>query len=358
MKDWLADLEATVAREGPTVRVMVSAHAGSTPRETGTAMLVTSRTVDGTIGGGELEHRAIAEARDLLDDSRTGAGRAAWRRRETSLPLGPALGQCCGGHVRLLFEVVCDAELAALARVAPDAGTTGLLARPLADGAPAQRLGDRHAVPDDWPLAVQRRARDMLAGARPPETCRIHGTQGAVDWLIEPLASGATPLFLYGAGHVGRAVVRVFEDLPFALTWIDTAPDRFPADPPAHVTPVPATRPERIAAAAPDDAMHVVMTFSHARDLAICDAVLSRQNFAWLGLIGSRTKRRRFVARLRQLGHDERRIARMVCPIGLPALAGKEPAVIAVSLAADLLQARSALANGTGETSETRSEPG
>jgi len=139
-------------------------------------------------------------------------------------------------------------------------------------------------------------------------------------------------VILYGAGHVGTALARALEPLPFGLTWVDArAESVWPAE-----GPVPCRRlalPETAATAAPDEALHVVMTHSHAVDLEIVAAVLARP-FRFLGLIGSATKRATFARRLAGRGLDT---SRLTCPIGLPEIRGKAPAVIAASVAAQLL---------------------
>jgi len=150
------------------------------------------------------------------------------------------------------------------------------------------------------------------------------------------------PLHIYGAGHVGRALVRVLQDLPFAVTWADTAASRLPNPVPLHVRAHATPDLPALAAAAPADAFHIVMTYSHALDLAICHAVLRRGQFAYLGLIGSATKRARFTQRLAGLGVAPPMLARLTCPIGLPGVGAKEPAMIAVSVAAQLMALASA----------------
>jgi xanthine dehydrogenase accessory factor len=139
---------------------------------------------------------------------------------------------------------------------------------------------------------------------------------------------------------VGRAIVRVFQGLPFAITWIDTGAPRFPDH--AHdAIALVAANPADAAALAPAGAVHMVMTYSHALDLEICHRVLARGDFARLGVIGSASKSARFRARLRGLGHGDGAIARLECPIGLPGF-GKSPTEIAVALAADLIAAPAA----------------
>lgn len=216
-------------------------------------MLVYSDRIEGTIGGGALEWQAMQLARRMLLE---GPARA-----EHAFPLGPALGQCCGGAVTLRFE------------------------------------------------------------------------QGAT----RPRAQGA-PLWIWGAGHVGRAIVAVLAPLDdYALTWIDTDIARFPASVPPEVETVVATDPPVLMPHAPGDAHHLILTYSHEIDLGLCHAVLGH-GFASVGLIGSQPKWARFRTRLQALGHADGQIDRITCPIGDPSL-GKAPHAIAIGVAAELLSA-------------------
>lgn len=297
---------------GPVVRVLVARHRGSVPREAGTAMLVTPTGHHGTIGGGTLEFEAVAQARRMLKGRRATALRA--------VPLGPALGQCCGGHVDLVFERFTRDTL-------PAEPSGAVFARAL-DGA-AQ-----------MPFPVARAVQALREGREVPVM--------QDRWIVERIAPAQTPLWLYGAGHVGRAVVRVFTGLPFAITWVDDAATRFPEDIPHHAAPLMAANPADAVGRAPLDAIHIVLTYSHALDLEICHRVLLRPH-AHLGLIGSATKAVRFAKRLRELGHAPATIARLNCPIGDKSL-GKEPAQIAIGLASELLQLR----NNVTQLTESR----
>ncbi|MEQ9122664.1 MAG: XdhC family protein, partial [Alphaproteobacteria bacterium] len=165
---------------------------------------------------------------------------------------------------------------------------------------------------------------------------------GVGEFYSEPEAEAPAVLFLYGAGHVGRAVVKAFEDLPFQVFWADMAAERFPDRIPANAQRLVARDLGRAAAHAPAGAWHAVMTYDHAVDLDICRRVLARGDFAYLGLIASRTKRARFLARLRASGLPDATVARLHAPLGLAGLQAKSPAIIAASLAADLLQRRAA----------------
>ncbi|MBX2856570.1 MAG: xanthine dehydrogenase accessory protein XdhC [Rhodobacteraceae bacterium] len=321
----------------PYVRVTVAEVDGSAPREAGAWMRVWlepggAPSIDGTIGGGALEYEAIAQAAKLLTEQ----GGQAWARSLSAHPLGPNLGQCCGGHVRLLFERIGDAEAETLAHIAP--AYPALLARPARPGAPPLTLTPPDAL-SAAPSPVRRAASAILSGARPRQARLLKRAQGGEDWFLEPLAPPPQPLFLYGAGHVGRALVRALQDLPFALTWVDDAPARFP--PHAKLfgaSPLITSDPSTVAASAPESAFHLVMTYSHAADLAICLAVLSRGRFGRLGLIGSETKRARFRKRLSEAGVPAAALERLTCPIGVEGVTGKSPAVIAISIAAQLTQ--------------------
>jgi xanthine dehydrogenase accessory factor len=143
---------------------------------------------------------------------------------------------------------------------------------------------------------------------------------------------------LFGAGHVGAALVQALAPLPCHVTWVDEREDLFPAVLPANVTVEITDTPDAVAADAPAHAYFLVMTHSHALDQSLAEAILQRPALHWFGLIGSKTKRMLFEHRLAARGVPALRIAQMTCPIGLPGIAGKEPAVIAASVAAQLLQ--------------------
>ena len=303
-------LSAAIAARGPAVRVLVAETAGSSPREAGAAMLVWPAATEGTIGGGTLEWQAMAEARAML-----AGGPAA---RVARIALGPALGQCCGGAVTLVLERV-------------DAGWISAL---VPEGPSLRRLTGGETPP----LALSRIARRWRSeGVAPAAPVLAQG------WIAEPVARPAAPLWIWGAGHVGRALVGVLAPLPrFALTWVDMARDRFPDHIPPGVAPVWSADPVMLVAQAPRDAGHLVLTHSHVLDLALCNALLAH-GFDHAGLIGSATKWARFRARLGALGHDPAQIGRIACPIGNPGL-GKHPQEIAIGVAADLLRPRMASA--------------
>ena len=170
----------------------------------------------------------------------------------------------------------------------------------------------------------------------------------ADGWLIEPLHRPSRAIWIYGAGHVGRAIAAILAALPeVEVTLIDDAIERFPETLPEGVTPLVAASPADAVTHAPDHAEHLVLTYSHALDLEICHRILGR-SFSHAGLIGSATKWARFRKRLGALGHGPGQIARIACPIGEPGL-GKHPQAIAIGVAAALLKGRAPAIGATGE---------
>ncbi|WP_457424002.1 xanthine dehydrogenase accessory protein XdhC [Roseateles sp. P5_E7] len=249
------------------ILVTVSRTSGSVPREVGAWMTVTPDGITGTVGGGHLEFDAIARARTALAGGEL--------EDEVRYPLGPTLGQCCGGVVWLHFQRIAAGE-------------------------------------------------DLTAHL--PDEPR-------------------KPLALFGAGHVGLAIARIARDLPLALHWIDSRADQFPAEPPARGWRQEAVDPpaDAVPDLAPGSAV-LIMSHSHAEDFDIVVACLKRQrergDLAFIGLIGSRTKWASFRQRLATRGFGESDLAQVVCPIGVPGLAGKQPAVIAVAVLAQILALR------------------
>lgn len=286
----------------PVARVVVAATKGSVPREIGASMLVSAEDVTGTIGGGALEFEAIERARRVLE---TGVDRV------DHLPLGPGLGQCCGGAVTLLTEV-WDAERL-------DAVNGNAVARPL----PGQSA--------EQPMAVSRLLAAMRAQGKRPAAGLVSG------WIIEPVTVPDREVWVWGAGHVGRAVIGVLAPLPdMSIFWADTDQSRFPQEIDPSVKTLIAANPADLVTISGPNAEHLVLTFSHALDLEICHRILG-QPFLSLGLIGSATKRARFRNRLAELGHSAAQIDRMDCPIGDPSL-GKHPQAIALGVAAEIIR--------------------
>lgn len=261
MGPWLRAL-TELERDGePAVLVTVVSARGSTPREAGCKMVVTAGTQYDTIGGGNLEFTCAEIARAMLDSRAEGP-------LLRDFPLGPELGQCCGGHVTVLFE----------------------------------------------PL-------------RP--------------WILH--------VALFGAGHVGQALVALLKGLRVRVTWIDTRADLIARAPAARAPAAGASAniqmrhtndPAREVAELPAGTLVLVMTHAHQMDFDVVAAALPRGDLAGVGLIGSDTKRVRFVRRLARLGLSPEAIGQLICPIGITGISGKLPAEIAISVAAQILRIR------------------
>ena len=326
MHTWLT---ALLEQPAPAILVTVARAEGSVPREAGAKMLVSADRLHDTIGGGHLEYAAAAVARDMLAAAPDDAGAS---RRLQRLPLGPTLGQCCGGVAYLAFERVAPADHAHFRAIADSLRRNEACLRqlPLDSAAPAQLA----------PLS----AREAQQGAR------LWQDEHGARWLADACLPPAAQLYLFGAGHVGAAIVHAMADLPCRITWVDEREEMFPAQLPANVTVEATDTPEALIAGAPDHASYLVMTHSHALDQALAEAILRRERTGWFGLIGSRTKRVQFERRLQQRGIPAARLADMTCPIGMEGITGKQPAVIAIAVAAQLLQVWQAMQAQGGAT--------
>ncbi|OYU49664.1 MAG: xanthine dehydrogenase accessory protein XdhC [Rhizobiales bacterium PAR1] len=304
-------LDAALAEKRRGCLITLASVEGSSPRETGTRMLlIDGGGYSGTIGGGALEWQALAFAQSLLAEAPDGKG--VFR----SFSLGPDLGQCCGGRVQVLFEALSVADRTWVTPLA--------IAETLGPFATRGHRDARSIFPRE------------VAEARPSLALTFAGDTTLIERHGEP----RTPLLLFGAGHVGRALVLALAPLPFAVRWIDTRPDAFPGVQPANVMPILARDPLAELATALPGTLLLAMTHSHALDFDLIAAGLANPAVTLVGVIGSATKRARFASRLSALGLSPNTIDRMICPIGLPALRDKAPAVIAAGIVVQLLEAR------------------
>lgn len=327
---WLVQLAQVLGRERCVV-VTLDVIVGSAPRDAGCRMIITAHEALGSIGGGSLEFEATAHAREMLAD-----GNTVWQEHRP-YGLGPALNQCCGGTVLLLFErfeAGVPAWLKTLAEAAA-AQQAVVLASAIDRAEPYKALISQTIEDDSVPGEVMARGRELLRNFGETGIETLETSEG--KWWLELIRVQHKPLVLFGAGHVGQAVARLLSEMPFEVSWVDGRPDVFPDRPGPNITTVRSGDPLAEVGKAPPGSIFVVMTHSHQLDEDICFDVLSRGDFAWLGLIGSVTKRRRFVQRLAQRGIGESRLARLVCPVGLSGIKGKRPATIALSLVAQLM---------------------
>ncbi|MGO4284190.1 xanthine dehydrogenase accessory protein XdhC [Bosea sp. TAB14] len=245
------------------VLVRIEAAEGSTPREAGACMAVSPGAIAGTIGGGQLEFHCIDLARHMLSE--------ASPDQILDIPLGPQMGQCCGGRVRVSLHRLVAADIA---------------------------------------LIVAREKAEVAA--RPP-------------------------VLIFGAGHTGRALARALAALPFTVTLIDDRDDVM-SGLPAAVTCIRMADPVDAVADAPANAAFVVLSHSHALDYRLTEAALARGDAAYVGMIGSATKRARFEASFLRAGGRRETLSRLTCPIGGSDVDDKRPEVIAALTAAELVR--------------------
>jgi xanthine dehydrogenase accessory factor len=181
---------------------------------------------------------------------------------------------------------------------------------------------------------------------------------GRTTVLLEPVLPTRWNVAVFGAGHVGKALVKLLADLPCVVTWIDPRPGELPAAPPRNVRTVQSDAPADEVPDLPAGADVVVLTHSHALDLEVVEAALRRRDLGYLGLIGSKTKRATFLSRLEARGRTPEELSRLTCPMGVEGITGKEPAVIAVAVAAELLRRRGTVERARGEATQAAVKAG
>lgn len=260
-----AQLSRFFEQANATVKIEVSKALGSTPRETGTWMLVSASGIFGTIGGGQLELMAINEARSLLTTGETTGSMA--------IPLGPEIGQCCGGNVALTLHRM--------------------------DEGSAETLIIEHQKQD----------------ARLPEA------------------------YVFGAGHVGKALAQALSPLPLNTVLVETRKDELDAAM-ADVDKQLVAMPESLIEKAGRGSAYVVLTHDHALDFLIVQTALARKDAAYVGMIGSKTKRASFASwYIKEAGGKPVDLDRLICPIGGSTVRDKRPEVIAAFAAAEIMSA-------------------
>lgn len=322
MRDWFEKVCEALCDQSALVLISTIAVAGSAPREVGAKMLITEAYSVGTIGGGQLEFLASKRARALL------SGRPLASER-MSLALGPAAGQCCGGRVELLLEVVDGhAVWPGRARELLAVGDSWICRRLGSEGVEqtlAVGADDAARQPESVPTA-------WIRSCRMPAVITANG----VDWLVDPCSPAVEEVWLFGAGHVGTALVQQLLLLRFRIVWIDQREAHLRAlagevdierrlsdDPIGEIADIPR------------HACVLVMTHSHELDYRLCVQLVKRGGFRFVGLIGSLTKAARFRHRLARRGLDG---ASIHCPIAPGIVRSRRPEAIALAIATQLTQ--------------------
>ena len=235
---------------------------GSSPREQGTFMLVGGAGLFGTIGGGALEYMVIDHARRLIENGQS--------RDAMDVPLGPEIGQCCGGRVAVNLDY--------------------------ADTSCRERL-----------------------------TALVAAEDAALPHV-----------YVFGAGHVGRALAKMLDMLPVQVEVIDTRREELAGLPP-HIKAQAVPMPEAVVRSAPQGSSYVIVTHDHALDFLIAQEALARADSPYVGMVGSRTKRAKFASWFRGEGGNAEALERLILPIGEQGLGDKRPEVIAVLAAAEIM---------------------
>jgi len=278
----LSALVKAIDGSEPAVLVTLVDVKGSAPRDVGTSMLVMLDRMVGTIGGGRLEFVAMQAAHEFIKESNLKSHRQRY-------PLGDALGQCCGGSVELLFE----------------------------------------NVGSDWLTWVNDAQAALLA-----HQLYIRDSGESYSHRVEPLPA---QLVLCGAGHVGRALVEVLADAPINIHWVDEREAEFPLQTPVNVICEVSDSPEiAIEQARPGSAV-LITTHRHDLDFKLASAAIERGDLVYCGLIGSKSKRGGFERLWRQRGGRDSALDFLTCPIGLNGPHGKDPKVLAIAVASEIL---------------------
>ncbi len=339
MNEWIDELSDLTAANEAVVMITIAGIRGSAPREVGARMIVTGAESIGTIGGGQLEHECTRIAVGMLGGDEVASVR--------KFPLGAAMGQCCGGVVDVLFEPLSSGLpewLRDLRSLHGQREKAALLTRIDSDRKVVVAAGRVLEVePQALPAAIIDHALGLLDAGAPGE--RID------DWFVDTIIGTNFNIAVFGAGHVGTAVVAALANLDCNIRWIDNRRNIFRSTP-ANVRSIESSEPSLEVAAMPAASFFLVMTHSHAIDFDICDRILRRQDAQYCGLIGSRSKKRRFEKRYRQQGMPQEMLDALTCPIGVGGISGKKPAEIAIAAAAEVLQAYERLS-----TASTRSYP-
>lgn len=353
MDNWLGILAEFKQRELPCVLVTVVYVAGSAPREPGAKMIVSGDQVYGTIGGGNLEHQAIQIARTNLKNPSVSSTFIEL------YALGAMLEQCCGGVVYLQYEILSHAsgtwidalrQMEALNEHAVMVTYTGkqnqmdafgekmLITSSTTSGSLGDKKLDNFAADHVCSLLETEEKTTKLV-FHPLNDSKGRLPDDSEALLFEIIRPCDFHITLFGAGHVGTAIIALLDlTVPCKVTWVDSRQEIFPEHTSHKVDIHCLASPDKIVSNIPKHSYCLVMTHSHELDQTICEAVLKRQDIGFLGLIGSETKKKRFVKRMREKGLGETELTRLVCPIGISGINSKTPSAIAISVVAQLLQ--------------------
>lgn len=325
--NWVSEALTIVEDEGVCVLVTQIRVQGSAPREEGVKMLVANGLRWGTIGGGRLENQIITQSNALLE-------RPDLKSLIQDYPLGPLLAQCCGGHVRVFLERLSRHDLGWLEslRTQLERGETGYLKTDISGVQPRKQIVEdvEFAFNSDRTCEFKNADGAVIEEARPPATdCRF---------MYEKLADRAQTVNILGAGHVGKALAHVLSISDFDVRLYDSRQEAL-----SDKATIPVRELGDVNAwsqAQLPGAINIIVTHCHDLDYELIRSISKRGDFAYCGLIGSKTKRARFFKRLKADEISSELIDRLTCPIGSPKMSGKTPAGIAYSVASELMELR------------------
>ncbi|WP_068312636.1 xanthine dehydrogenase accessory protein XdhC [Polycladidibacter hongkongensis] len=328
--------EEAVRTTGAAVLVRLAKVEGSSPRENGAFMVMgADGRIEGSVGGGQLEYALLQLSRDILSSpqeklvalreegaSKSGGSQACVQALQEmqgpayvtrSFTLGPDTGQCCGGRIIALLQYFSAKEYSELVKLCVFEARGKFSASAVLHGG---RIGPRECRPQ------------LLC-----DNIELKSTS-----LVESFNSVDTPVFIWGAGHIGRFLSVLLAEVGFDVTLVDNRPDIFNGLHSSNPKNFHLKEPARAVGYLPSGGIALVMSHDHAIDLEVVHALLCRSDLFFVGLIGSKTKRARFLRRLRALGVLPAQLEKLVCPIGIAGLNSKQPKQIAVSVCAQLLQ--------------------
>ncbi len=336
MAEWFLQLEELLQSNHSVVLVTVISVKGSAPRETGAKMLISENQISNTIGGGKLEYQAIKIARNMLsEDARTSTRQSAHQQR---FSLGAGLGQCCGGVVTLFFEVLSQADswIQAVKKIISQQEDFIQLI-PLSHTTEAARM----IVTAESVFPAHNENNTLISAARNMLT-HHHNTKLAtidnIEYIFDPVKAMDFNVYIFGAGHVGEALINQLAFQPCLVNWVDSRDDQLPEKTPSNVLTINTDVPEAVIDEAPAGSYFLVMTHDHSLDQKLSEQILRRDDFQYFGLIGSLSKRKKFEHRLLERDITVKQLQKMICPIGISGINSKRPAAIALAVAAELIQ--------------------
>ena len=340
MAEWIEALGQVLQTQQSCMLVTVISIKGSTPRETGARMLVAEQSSWGTIGGGNLEFQAMDIARKLLADVQ--------QSHVQRFTLGAGLGQCCGGVVTLMFERF-EKDCVELQQLQTMQSAQEVFMQLISLDDQKQRylVSESRAMSHNAkPIceAMLKQARDYLHNQQGPAVIAVNGDEQRARYFFDPIMDNRFHVMIFGAGHVGQAVVKILADQACRISWVDTRDQQFPLSSAANVNMICTDTPESEIEQAAAHSFFLVMTHDHQLDQRLCEVILQRDDYDYFGLIGSLTKRKKFEHRLMARGISAEALSRMRCPIGLDGINSKQPAAIALSVSAQIIQIQQQLA--------------